>query len=266
MKEIIKRKSRTLVTVLLILAMAMAFTACGDSEEKEKEGDKSVKADTENSIIYASNDYTRINPAIDEHGEINLLLFDGLMGHDEHNKVVPALAEKYDLDEETNTYTFKLRKGVKWHDGNKLTAEDVKFTIDAIMDPDNESEIASNYEDVEKIDVKDDRTISFKLKDPNVAFLEYMTIGILPKHLLEGKNMQEDDYFKAPIGTGPYKFVSWDEGQSIVLKKNEDYWNGEPNIDEIIFKIVPDDNAKALQIESGYDVYEMKTSDYRGIM
>ena len=134
--------------------------------------------------------------------------------------------------------------------------------------------------------MKDDQTISFKLKAPNVAFLEYMTIGILPKHLLDGKNMQEDEYFKAPVGTGPYKFVSWDEGQSIVLKRNEEYWNGKPNIEEIIFKIVPDDNAKALQIESGevnfsqltpkdakkyegkdgFEVYHMKTSDYRGIM
>ena len=283
MKKAYKSKTKFLITALLVLAMAMVFTACGD-DEKEAGGD--VKADTENSIIYASNDYTRINPAIDEHGEINLLIFDGLMGHDKDNNVVPALAEKYDLDNDTNTYTFKLRKGVKWHDGEDFTADDVKFTIDQIMDPDNESEIACNYEDVEKITVKDDQTISFKLKEPNVSFLEYMTIGILPKHLLEGKNMQEDGYFKAPVGTGPYKFESWDEGQSIVLKRNDDYWNGKPNIEEIIFKIVPDDNAKALQLESGevdfsqltpkdtkklegkdgFDVYKMKTSDYRGIM
>lgn len=282
MKKAYKSKTKFLITALLVLAMAMVFTACGDDE---KEGGD-VKADTENSIIYASNDYTRINPAIDEHGEINLLIFDGLMGHDKDNNVVPALAEKYDLDNDTNTYTFKLRKGVKWHDGEDFTADDVKFTIDQIMDPDNESEIACNYEDVEKITVKDDQTISFKLKEPNVSFLEYMTIGILPKHLLEGKNMQEDGYFKAPVGTGPYKFESWDEGQSIVLKRNDDYWNGKPNIEEIIFKIVPDDNAKALQLESGevdlsqltpkdtkklegkdgFDVYKMKTSDYRGIM
>ena len=162
-------------------------------------------------------DYTRINPAIDEHGEINLLLFDGLMGHDENNQVVPALAESYELDEDTNTYTFKLREDVKWHDGEPFTAEDVKFTIEAIMDPENESEIFSNYEDVEEITTDGDYQISFKLKDPNYAFLEYMTIGILPKHLLEGKSMQEDEYFRAPVGTGPYKFESWDEGQSITM-------------------------------------------------
>ena len=98
MKKAYKSKTKFLITALLVLAMAMVFTACGD-DEKEAGGD--VKADTENSIIYASNDYTRINPAIDEHGEINLLIFDGLMGHDKDNNVVPALAEKYDLDNDT---------------------------------------------------------------------------------------------------------------------------------------------------------------------
>ena len=90
MLKVSKHKAKLLITALLVLVMAMAMTACGDDE---KEGGD-VKADTDNSIIYASNDYTRINPAIDEHGEINLLIFDGLMGHDKDNKVIPALAEK----------------------------------------------------------------------------------------------------------------------------------------------------------------------------
>ena len=154
------------------------------------------------------------------------------------------------------------------------------------MDPDNESEIASNYEDVTAINVIDDKTISFTLRDKNVAFLDYMTIGILPKHLLEGKDMQTDEYFYNPIGTGPYKIQEWDEGQSITLVKNEDYYKGAPKIDTIVFKIVPDDNAKALQLKSGeinlakvtpkdaqnfvdddiFTVYDMKTADYRGIL
>ena len=273
---------KTILTMILIASLALCFTACGSGNS----GSAEDAAENGSTLIYGSNDYTRINPAIDEHGEINLLLFDGLMGHNEKNEVVPALAESYDLDEDTNTYTFHLRDGVTWHDGEPFTAEDVKFTIEAIMNPDNESEIFSNYEDVEKIEVIDEHTVSFKLKEPNVAFPEYMTIGILPKHLLEGKDMQEDEYFRAPVGTGPYKFTAWDEGQSITLTKNENYWGGAPGIDTIIFKIVPDDNAKALQLQSGeinlaqvtpkdtktfegddqYRIYHMETSDYRGIM
>ena len=78
-----------------------------------------------------------------------------------------------------------------------------------------------------------------------------MTMAILPQHLLEGEDMQESAFFRAPVGTGPYKLESWDAGQSIVLVRNEDYFLGAPNIERVIFKIVPDDNAQAMQLESG---------------
>jgi peptide/nickel transport system substrate-binding protein len=239
-----------------------------------------------NTLVYGSGDYTRINPAMDEHGEINILIFNGLTAHDGDNNVVPSLAKEWEFDEETCTYTFYLEEGVKWHDGEEFTAEDVKFTIEAIMDPDNGSENAPNYEDVEEISIIDDYTISFKLSAPNVAFLDYMTMAILPKHLLEGEDMQESDFFRNPVGTGPYKLTSWDEGQAITLTRNEEYFKGTPNIETIVFKIVTDDNAKALQLQSGelnlalltpkdaqnfvdvdgYTCYDMKTSDYRGIL
>lgn len=237
-------------------------------------------------LVYGSGDYTRINPALDEHGEINILLFDGLTAHDGENNIVPALAYDWDYDETECAYTFYLEKDVKWHDGEAFTAEDVKFTIEAIMDPANESENASNYEDVQEISIIDDYTIRFKLAAPNVAFLQYMTIGMLPEHLLAGQDMQTSDYFRFPIGTGPYKMEKWDEGQAITLSANKDYFKGAPNIDTIIFKIVPDDTAKALQLQSGeldlalltprdaanfannpdYICYDMNTSDYRGIL
>ena len=107
-----------------------------------------VSADGE-TLVYGSGDYTRINPAMDEHGEINILLFNGLTAHDGDNQVVPSLAESWEFDEETNTYTFHMVKDAKWQDGEPVTAEDVKFTIEAIMDPENGSENAPNYEDVQ---------------------------------------------------------------------------------------------------------------------
>lgn len=265
----------TAMVLCIILCAGMLLTGCGSSSGPD--------ADT---IVYGSNDYTRINPAMDEHGEINALIFDGLTDHDGNNEVIPRLAKSWKFDKATNTYTFNLEKGVKWHDGEEFTAKDVKFTFEQIMDPKNESENAPNYEDVKKINVIDDYTVSFELTAPNAAFLDYMTMAILPEHLLKGENMQESDFFRKPVGTGPYALDSWDEGQRIVLKKNEDYFAGAANIGTIIFKIVPDDNTAALQLESGdlslsqvtpkaakkfegkddFNVYDMKTSDYRGIL
>lgn len=285
------------LAALLALALLLGTAACGSAESTsgESAGEESASeaatasgTDEEEptTLVYGSGDYTRINPAMDEHGEINLLLFNGLTGHDGDNAVVPALAKSWDFDEETCTYTFHLEEDVRWHDGEPFTAEDVQFTIEAIMDPENGSENAPNFEDVEEITVIDDHTIAFRLSAPNVAFLDYMTMAILPKHLLEGEDMQTADFFRSPIGTGPYKLASWDEGQAITLEKNADYFRGEPNIDTIVFKIVPDDNAKALQLrageldlalltpkdaatfadEEGFTCYDMETADYRGIL
>ena len=263
-------------TLSLLLALASIFGLAVSASA----------ADQPTTLVYGSGDYTRINPAMDEHGEINILLFNGLTAHDGDNQVIPALARDWTFDEETYTYTFHLEENVTWHDGEPFTAEDVKFTIQAIMDPENGSENAPNYEDVTAIDVIDQHTIAFTLDAPNVAFLDYMTMAVLPKHLLEGEDMQTADFFRHPVGTGPYKLESWDEGQAITLVKNEDYFKGAANIDRIIFKIVTDDNAKAMQTRSGeldlalltprdsqmfqgdeaYVVYNMKTSDYRGIL
>ena len=244
----------------MITAMLLAMASCGGEDRNQggadtaatNSGGENQKSGSEPvTLVYGSGDYTRINPAMDEHGEINILLFGGLTAHDGDNQVIPGLAESWEFDEDSNTYTFHLRKGVKWHDGQAFTADDVKFTIEAIMNPDNGSENAPNYEDVEEIAVLDDYTVAFKLSAPNVAFLDYMTMGILPRHLLEGEDMQESDFFRNPVGTGPYRLEAWDVGQSITLVKNEDYYKGSPNIDRIVFKIVPDDNAKAIQMESG---------------
>lgn len=271
---------KRVLSLLLALVLLIGLVGCGKSKSE------TTQTDNGSTLVYGSGDYTRINPAMDEHCEINVLLFNGLTAHDGDNQIIPGLAERWDYDADTFTYTFYIRDGVKWHDGEAFTANDVKFTIEAIMDPENGSENAPNYEDVEEITVIDEKTVSFRLKEANVAFLEYMTMAILPQHLLEGENMQESDFFRAPVGTGPYKLASWDVGQSIVLTKNEDYYLGAPNIDTVIFKIVPDDNTQSMQLESkeldlalldpknaqnfadkdGYTCYDMTTADYRGIL
>ncbi len=271
------------IALLLAAITLLSLTACGADTNNivfQEPGPQPM------TLVYGSGDYTRINPAMDEHCEINVLLFDGLTDHDGDGSVIPRLAKSWDYDAETFTYTFHLEENVLWHDGEPFTAEDVKFTFEAIMDPDNGSENAPNYEDVEAITVLDDHTVSFALAGPNAAFLEYMTMAVMPEHLLRGEDWQESDFFRAPVGTGPYRLEAWDPGQSITLVKNERYFAGPANIDTIVFKIVTDDNAKALQMRGGeldltqvtprdaqlfqdndaYAVYDMNTSDYRGIL
>ncbi len=272
-----RAKRGFLSAIILAMAAVMLLGGCGGGN-----GD----ANTGNALVYGSGDYTAINPALYEHGEINLLLFAGLTAHDAENNVVPGLAESWSFDDESNTYQFKLREGLTFHDGEPLTAEDVKFTIEAVMNPDNGSENASNFEDVESVEVIDDTHINIKLAAPNAAMPDYLSIGILPKHILEGEDMTTAAFNQNPIGAGPYKLTAWDMGQSITMEKFDDYYQGVPKIDTVVFKIVEDTDARALQLEFGelnfaqitpkaektfanseaVRVYPMATADYRGIM
>ena len=263
--------------ISMLLAFILAAGVCTGCSEKQEKG---------STLVYGSGDYDSINPIMNEHCEIKHLLFDSLVKPGEDGEPVPGLAESWTYDDDTLTYTFNLRSDVKWHDGEAFTADDVKFTIEAIMNPDNGSENYPNYIEIAEIEVISDTEIAFILSEPNYAFLDYMTMSILPEHLLAGEDMWEADYFKNPIGTGPYKLESWDVGQAIVMVKNEAYFAGAANIDTVIFKIVTDDNAKALQLKEGtldlaqvtpkdaqgfadaegLTVYDMNTADYRGIL
>ncbi len=275
---------KKLLISLWLSATVFLCTACGSTPSVQE----NIKADPppQSVLVYGSNDYTRINPAMDEHGEINILLFNGLTAHNGKNEVVPCLAKRWEFDENTNTYTFYLQEHVKWHDGEAFTAEDVKFTIDAVRNPENGSENAPNYEDIVQIRVIDDYTVAFQLEAYHAAFLDYMALPILPAHCLAGEDMQESEFFRHPVGTGPYRLKRWEEGQAIVLEKNEDYFLEKAKISQSVFKIVPDDTARAVQMEAGeldlallapkdaqsfagreaYTCYDMKTSDYRGIL
>ena len=274
------RGIRKLFCLLFALVMALVSFACAGN------GIGDLPAGGLSTLVYGSGDYTAINPALYEHGEINSLLFLGLTSRDRNNNVIPGLAYEWVWDSAALTYTFKLREGLTFHDGTPLTSADIKFTFESILNEDNGSENITNYEDIVSIETPDDKTAVFTLSAPNAAMPDYLTMGILPKHLLDGKNIIEDDFNRNPVGAGPYKFVSWDMGQSITMEKFDGFCLGAPKIDRIIFKIVEDYNARALQLKSGeldlaqvtprdaeefkssevFDVYVMETSDYRGIL
>lgn len=181
--------------MLLTLAACAKTTDTTPSDAAQTAASDSAEPTT---LTYGSADYTRINPAMDEHGEINLLLFDGLTAHDGENNVVPGLAETWELGRGDEHLHVPPPRKPHVARRRTVTASDVKFTIEAIMDPENGSENAPNFEDVEEITVTDEHTVSFRLSAPNVAFLDYMTMAVLPEHLLAGEDWQESDFFPRP--------------------------------------------------------------------
>ena len=175
---------KRILAMLLAVFAALSLTACGSADTAR-----------DSTLVYGSGDYTSINPIMNEHCEIKHLLFDGLVKRDGEGGLAANLAESWSYDAETLTYTFRLRENVRWHDGEQFTAEDVKFTIEAIMDPANGSENYPNYAEVREIRILSDTEVEFALSEPNFAFLDYMTMSILPEHRLRGEDMWESDFF-----------------------------------------------------------------------
>lgn len=203
-------------------------------------------------VVGIEGETARLNPLYDEDHDPTLgLLFSGLTKHDENTKVIPDLAKSWEISSDGLEYTFILRDDVLWHDGVKFSAEDVKFSIEKAKDKTLNAPAISNYEMVKSIEILDTYKIKVTLDSPFPPFLDALSFGILPKHILDGKDISTDKFNENPIGTGPYKFVEWKKGESVEFEANEKYYANKPNIKKVFLKIVPDANVRLMQLKSG---------------
>lgn len=199
-------------------------------------------------------DARRLNPIIandSASGAINDQLFNGLVKYDKDIRIVGDLAERWDISPDGKTITFHLRKGVKWHDGVEFTAEDCLFTYHRLVDPKVATPYGSSYMDVRRADIVDRYTFRVTYTEPFSPALESWGMGIIPKHLLDGKDINTDPFNRNPIGTGPFKFKEWIAGQKIVLEANDEYFEGRPNINQFIYRIIPDSSTMFQELLSG---------------
>ncbi len=189
-------------------------------------------------------------------GDDNLVLsnvYDCLLLLEADGSLSPALAESYEVSEDGLCYTFHLRSGVKFHNGEEMTAEDVKFTFDKGFEGPIGTALFVNYD---HCDIVDEHTVNIFLSSPYAAFpygVASRLGGIACKSYFD--EVGEEGYMANPIGTGPYKFVEYVSGDHTTLVANEDYWRGEPPIKNIIIQTVADANTQVLGLENGdYDV------------
>ncbi|MCM8749336.1 peptide-binding protein [Thermomicrobiaceae bacterium CFH 74404] len=173
---------------------------------------------------------------------------------DNQIEVVPDLAESWEANDDLTEYTFTLKQGVKWHDGQPFTAEDVKFTFDAILNPNVNAALRGPVSSIDRVEVVDEYTVRFVLKRPFAPFPVMLGYNqaIVPKHLLEGKDLNQPTEFIAnPVGTGPFKFKEFVQGSHLEVVANPDYFDGAPYLDGIVFKVIPDGNARVAQVRAG---------------
>jgi peptide/nickel transport system substrate-binding protein len=169
-------------------------------------------------------------------------------------QVVGDLAESWEPNEDLSQFTFILKSGVTWHDGQPLTSADVVFTIESMLNPDVTASQRGNISTVESVEAIDDLTVQFNLVAPfaDLPIMLGYNVGIVPKHLLESADLNEPtEFLLNPVGTGPFKFRNLAAGESLEVERNPEYFEGEALLDSIIFKIVPDGNARITQVQSG---------------
>ncbi|MCX8021547.1 MAG: peptide-binding protein [Syntrophorhabdaceae bacterium] len=181
--------------------------------------------------------------------EVASYIYNGLVKYDKNLNIVGSLAESWDISKDNLTITFHLRKGVRWHDGTPFTAHDVMYTYKVIVDPKTPTAYSGDFLLVKEAKVLDDYTFRVTYGRPFASALISWGTAVMPRHLLEGKDISSSPLMRRPIGTGPFKFKEWITGDRVVLTYNSDYFEGRPYIDRYIMRIIPDSATMFLELK-----------------
>ena len=237
-------------TVFVLMAVWSLGTAPARAQDAPVRGGTVVAA-----IV---SDPGHLNPAITTSGATHAaseLLYNGLLGRDERGEPVPELAESWQIEQGGIVYRFRLRDGVKWHDGAPFTAADVKFTFEEVLVKYHARTRASMGAVLAGIEAPDDRTVVFRFKQPYAPLLYQLDATeapIVARHVYQGTDPQTNPANSNPIGTGPFKLVSYTKGTEIRLVRNPTYFKaGLPHLDGLVMRIIPDLAVQVLALENG---------------
>ncbi|WP_080847223.1 peptide-binding protein [Cytobacillus gottheilii] len=264
------KKQAWLLSLLLVFSMFLAACSGGGNEATDTEPEEEPEAPAEPSgepvqggdlIIGSTGSPTMFNGLYSSDAsssDIEGMIFDGLIGSDlEFNPVTDGgLAESVEAAEDGLTYTVTITQDATFHDGEPLTADDVVFTYNIPLSEEYDGPRKSYFEAVESVEKVDDYTIKFNMSKVDAQFpVVGLSFGILPEHILGEVPIPElgehEFNTKNPIGSGPFKFEEWRDGEYVKVVANEDYWDGRPYLDSVTYKIVPDANAMLAQLQAG---------------
>ncbi len=245
----------TYLGLLIVFSVHMSLGGCSHKDEESTTRNLTDSGPAYGDIIVEGSigDASNLIPILSSDStshEISGLVFNGLVKYDKDVNIVGDLAESWDVSSDGLVITFHLKKSVKWHDGYPLTARDVMYTYQVTIDPKTPTAYSGDFLKVKKAEVLDDYTFRVTYDKPFAPALMSWGTSILPRHLLEGKDITISSLARHPVGTGPYIFKEWLPGQKIVLISNPDYFEGRPYIDGYVMRIIPDTATMFLELRA----------------
>ncbi len=232
-----KKGIKQVLLILVVFSLTIALCACT--------GDKTGDGSSQITIGIPQD----IEDSLDPHKavaagtrEVLFNVFEGLVKPNSNGDLVPAVASEYQISEDGKNYIFTLRDGITFHNGNPVTVEDIKASIDKCADTTNGEPLVSAFSNIEEVKIVDDKTVEIVLKTEDTEFLPNLTTAIIPADSLD------DD---APVGTGPYKYVSRSPQENIILEKYDGYWGTPANIEHVEFKICANADSIVMNLEGG---------------
>ncbi|MDQ1031607.1 ABC-type transport system substrate-binding protein [Streptomyces umbrinus] len=240
------RSIRGMGTLATAAALATVASACSAPGEGAS-GDAATSA-----VVGIAYEPETLSPLLGFGKDGNSKIFDGLLTHDADLKLKPALAAALpEVSDDGRTYTYALREGVKFSDGEPFTAKDVVFTYETILDEKTNNASKGELDAIESVEAKGDDTVVFRLKYPYAPFAERTVLPIVPERIAGGQDVNTGSFGTEPVGTGPYKLAKWSKGEQLVLQANSGYWGGLPKIERFTMAIIKDDDVRATRLRSG---------------
>jgi len=238
-------KKITIVILTLIVALSLILSGCNNNTENIE---KEIKTLT----IIQGVDATSLDPVMHSDtpsGNVDHQIFDTLLKRNVDMKIEPHIFTEWEMIDEL-TWQFSIKENVKFHNGTLLKPDDIKFSIERIIDPETKSTRIGHYNFIDEVTTVDENTILIKTKEPSPILLARLaSLEVVPKDYVEEVGNQE--FAQNPVGSGPFKFVEWVKDEKIVLQAFEDYWLGEPEIKEVIFKPAPEASSRVMALQAG---------------
>ncbi len=244
-------------TVLILLLLFLA--GCGDSGGAGAELEVGDPVAGGTAIVARVSDFDAFNQFVstdyDTSQVLRFMLYMPLVRLDEDMEYEPYLAEEFTASEDGLSLTFRLREGVRWHDGTPVTADDVVWSVESYMDPALAYANLQYFQFVDRVEKVDERTVTFHFSEAHSdALSDFLDWEPMPKHLLEDiplGEMRTTAFNRNPVGNGPFRFVSWNANQQVVFEANDEFVLGRPHLDRIVFRIIPEQTTELTELLTG---------------